>query len=211
MRSPDGEPRMFVDLTSDLAWRDAYRLAIGFINPRPIALVSSISAAGRLNLAPFSFYNMVCANPPVVMFCPSIRRDGSEKDTLRNVRETREFAIATATESFVEAMNACSAELPPDKSEFDLSGLTPIPATRIKPPLVRESPVNIECVLREIMTISDQPGGGSVIFGNIVAMHIADWVLNSRGSVDPMKLKTVGRLGGLNYVPTRDVFSLPRP
>ena len=192
-------------------WRDVYKLCIGFINQRPISLVSTVSTSGEHNLAPFSFYNMVSANPPVVMFCPGAKRDGGLKDSLINARDTGEFVVATVTEPIAEQMNACSAALPHGQSEFDLSGLTPKPATKVKPPLVTESPVNIECTLREIKVISDQPGGSSLVFGDIVAIHIADWLLDSGGSLDPHKLQAVGRLGGLNYCNTQDVFDLPRP
>lgn len=200
----------YIDVSS-ADWREVYKLCIGFINPRPIALVSTVSAGGEHNLAPFSFYNMVSANPPVVMFCPGTKRDGGRKDSLVNAEATGEFVVATVTESIAERMNTCSASLPHGESEFDLSGLTPAPATKVKPPLVAESPVNIECTLREIKVISDQPGGASLVFGDIVAIHCADWLLDADGSVDPRKICTVGRLGGLNYCNTRDVFDLPRP
>ncbi len=200
----------FIDVQK-AAWRDVYKLCIGFINPRPIALVSTVSPDGRHNLAPFSFYNMVSANPPVVMFCPGAKRDGGLKDSLVNAKATGEFVVATVTEPIAEQMNACSANLPHGQSEFDLSGLTPAPATMVKPPLVAESPVNIECRLREIMVISDQPGGSSLVFGDIVAIHCADWLLDAGGAVDPIKIRTVGRLGGLNYCNASDVFDLPRP
>ncbi len=192
-------------------WREVYKLCIGFINPRPIALVSSASADGRPNLAPFSFYNMVCANPPTVMFCPGLQRDGSEKDSLLNVRETGEFVVATATEATAEAMNACSASLPRGRSEWELCGLTPRPAAKVRPALVAESPVNIECRLRDIYVIGEGPGSSSVVFGEIVMLHVADWVLDAGGAVDPCKISTIGRLGGLSYCNTRDEFALPRP
>jgi flavin reductase (DIM6/NTAB) family NADH-FMN oxidoreductase RutF len=200
----------YIDIAS-ADWREVYKLCIGFINPRPIALVSSASAAGEPNLAPFSFYNMVCANPPVVMFCPGFKRDGGQKDTLLNVRETGEFVVATATESTAEGMNACSAGLARGQSEWTLSGLTPRPAAKVRPALVAESPVNIECTLRDIHVIAEGPGGSSVVFGEITAMHVADWALDGTGAVDPRRISTIGRLGGLSYCNTRDEFPLPRP
>lgn len=192
-------------------WRSAYKQLIGIVTPRPVALVSTISKEGCANLAPFSFFNLVSANPPVLVVCPSIKRGGEEKDTLRNIRETGEFVVASATEAIAERMNACSAELPHGQSEFAYSGLTPAPATRVRAALVRESPVNMECVLREIVTISREPGGGSVIFGEISVLHIEDGILDAAGGVDPRKLRTVGRMGGLTYCRTTDVFDLPRP
>ena len=196
---------------SGVSWQDLYRLAISFVQPRPIAWVSSVSAGGVRNLAPFSFYNMVSANPPVVMFVPSIRRDGSEKDTLRNVSATGEFVIVTATEPLAEKMNRCSAEVGPEVDEFELAGLTPAPAKLVKPALVAESPVNLECRLLEIKRFGDQPGAGCLVFGQVCAVHVDDEVLADDGLVDPRKLKAVGRMGRLTYTRTTDQFDLPRP
>jgi flavin reductase (DIM6/NTAB) family NADH-FMN oxidoreductase RutF len=191
---------MFIDMqTGPKPWRDIYRLCIGFINPRPIALVSSISSAGALNLAPFSFYNMVCGNPPIVLFCPTVRRTGGSKDTLANVQATGEFVIATVTADIAAPMNRCAAELPTGESEFAFSGLTPKPAMRVRPPLVAESPVNMECRLRQVVSFGDGPGSGNVVFGDVLALHIDERILGPDGVVDPHKLSTVGRLGGAWY------------
>ena len=192
-------------------WRSLYPLFIGIINPRPIALVSSLSSEGVLNLAPFSFYNMVCARPPVVMFAPGFRRDGRPKDTLANVRASGEFCIATVTDEIVQQCVDCAADLPPDQSEFEFSRLTPVPARHVRPPLVRESPVNLECRVREIVTITEGPGGGSVVFGDIVAAHIDDRLLDEHGVVDPHRLRTVGRLGGKWYCTVTEPYELAIP
>ena len=128
---------MYLDIAAgQKPWRDVYKLCIGFINPRPIALVSTRSPEGLLNLAPFSFYNMVSGNPPVVLFCPPFRRTGGSKDTLANIRATQEFVIATVSAAIADAMVKCASELPYGQSEFEFSGLTPLPATKVKPPLV---------------------------------------------------------------------------
>jgi flavin reductase (DIM6/NTAB) family NADH-FMN oxidoreductase RutF len=191
---------MFIDLrAADADWRAVYKLCIGFINPRPIALVSTVSPHGRTNLAPFSFYNMVSGNPPVVMFCPALRRDGGRKDTLRNVEQMREFVVATATVEIARQMVACGVDLPPDQSEFEFSGLTPAPARRVRPPLVKEALVNIECTLRQIISFGDHGSAGRVVFGDIVALHIRDEIVTPDGSIDPHKLHTVGRMGGAWY------------
>ncbi len=203
---------MYVNIESgEKSWRDVYKLCIGFINPRPIALVSTISPAGVLNVAPFSFYNMVSGNPPVVLFCPTVRRTGGDKDTLQNVKDTGEFAIATVSAKIAEAMNRCAAELPPDQSEFEYAGLTPRPAKLIKPPLVAESPVNIECRLRQIITTGNEAGGGNVVFGDIVALHVADDILDADGLIDPRRLTTVGRLGGSWYANADDTYEMMIP
>ncbi len=195
----------------DADWQAIYKLATSFIQPRPIALVSTVSKAGVCNLAPFSFYNMVSANPPVVMFAPSIQRDGTAKDSLRNVEELGEFVVATVTEALAERMNQCAFRYPPDVDEFEASGLTPRPAQRVKPACVAESPVNIECELIEIKKFGNAPGAGSAIFGRIVALHIDDAVLAEDGLADPAKLQAIGRMGRQTYAKTTQTFDLPRP
>ena len=152
---------MYIDLkNTDKTWRDIYQLAITFVNPRPIAFVSTLGEDGVRNLAPYSFYNMVSANPPVVIFCPSRTRDGSRKDSLRNVEVTREFVVATVTAPMAERMNQAGAPYPPDVDEFEAVGFTPKPSRVVKPSLVAESPVNLECVLDRIVEYGDQPGAG---------------------------------------------------
>lgn len=203
---------MYLDTRNyEANWRDIYKLATTFIQPRPIAFASTISAAGVRNLAPFSFYNMVSANPPVVVFCPGFRRDGSAKHTLVNVRATRQFVIATVSQQIVTPMAACAADLPYGDSEFDFSGLTPTPATKVDPPLVKESPANIECKLRQIVTINEAPGAGSVVFGDILAVHVADDLLDANDVVDPHKLRTVGRLGKRWYCTVTDPYEVEIP
>lgn len=203
---------MFIDVEArERPWVDIYRLCIGFINPRPIALVSTTSAGGILNLAPFSFYTMVSGNPPVVLFCPTQRRTREPKDTLRNVRETGEFVIATVSASIAEAMVKCAAELPFEANEFEFSGLTPAPATKVRPPLVKESPVNMECRLRQIVTTGDDVGGGNAVFGDILAIHVDPAILDARGLVDPHRLATVGRLGGAWYANVERPYEMQIP
>ena len=203
---------MFMDARSYGAnWRDIYKLAISFIQPRPIALVSTLSVDAVRNLAPFSFYNMVSANPPVVMFAPSCRRDATAKDSLHNVEALGEFVVAAVTERLAEQMNQCSFEYPPNTDEFVASGLTPVPAKLVRPWLVGESPVNIECTLVEIKRFGKQAGAGSVVFGQILAIHVEDRVLAPDGLVDPRKLKAIGRMGRDTYTRTGNTFDLPRP
>jgi len=203
---------VYLDVTSgERHWRDVYQLCIGIVNPRPIALVSTRSADGQPNLAPFSFFNLVSANPPVLIVCPSFRRDGRPKHTLMNIRETREFVVAIVTAAIAPAVVRAAAELTREQDEFTFSGLTPAPARHVKPALVHESPVNIECRLRDIVQISDQPGGGSVIFGDLLALHVADWILGPSGRPDPRKLRTVGRLGGQGYCTVSDPYVLEIP
>ena len=203
---------MQIDLTTGAAdWRDVYRLCIGFVNPRPIALVSSISPDGRANVAPFSFYNMVSARPPTVMFCPGLRRDGRPKDSLVNVEATGEFVVATVDESIARQMVASAAELPYGASEFEFSGLTRAPALHVRAPLVAEAPVNVECVLRQIVHLGDGPGSSRVVFGEIRAIHLSDDLLGDDGTIDPHRLRTIGRLGGEWYCTVTEPYTMSVP
>lgn len=192
-------------------WRALYPLFLGFINPRPIALVSSVSPDGVHNLAPFSFYNMVCPRPPVVMFAPGFRRDGSAKDTLDNVRATGEFSIATVTEHIAQQAVDCAADVPRDASEFDFSGLDRMPARHVRAPLVKDAVVNIECRLRDIVSIESGPGGACVVLGDVLALHIDDAILDREGRIDPHRLRTVGRLGGKWYCTVSEPYELLIP
>jgi flavin reductase (DIM6/NTAB) family NADH-FMN oxidoreductase RutF len=196
--------------------QNIYKLMIGAIVPRPIAFVSSLDGRGIRNLAPFSFFNGVSAAPPVVLFCAAVRREdperglGPHKDTLLNVIDTREFVINVVTESIAEKMNLTSAQVPPDVDEFELSGLTPLPSELVKPPRVAESPVQMECRLRQIVEISEKLHGSTIVLGDVLRFHVReDVVENFR--IDADKLAAIGRMGGPTYVRTRDRFDLERP
>lgn len=203
---------MLIELASTgQSWRDIYRLCLSFINPRPIALVSSRAADGSLNLAPYSFYNMVCANPPVVMVSTGLHRDRRPKDTYSNIMATREFVVATVVPTIARPMVACAAELPSGASEFEFSGLTPRPAARVGAMCVAESPVNMECTLRDVISIGEGPGSARMILGNIVAIHVADELIGADGACDPLRLRTVGRLGGKWYADAAEPYELEIP
>jgi flavin reductase (DIM6/NTAB) family NADH-FMN oxidoreductase RutF len=207
-----GGSKMYLDTRDGKAnWRQVYKLAISFIQPRPIALVSTVSPAGVPNLAPFSLYNLVSANPPVVMVAPSLRRDGRHKDTLHNIEATGEFVVATVTGAIVGHANQCAFEYPPEVDEFAKSGLTPRAAKLIRPRLVDESPVNIECSLLEVRRFGDAPGAGSVLFGRILAVHVEDAILADDGAAAPDRLDAIGRMGRSTYTRTSSHFDLPLP
>lgn len=201
---------MYIDLANtEHSWRAMHRLYLSFVQPRPIAFVSTMSEGGKPNLAPFSFYNMLSANPPVVVFSPAFNRHSKPKDTLANIEATKEFVIATVTEPIAERMNICSTEFDHGISEFEKSGLTPLAAKKVKPLLVKESPVNIECKLRQIVSLGDGPGAGQAVFGDIIAVHVDDSMLLEGDMVcDPKKLHAVGRMGGDLYGRTIDHFAL---
>jgi flavin reductase (DIM6/NTAB) family NADH-FMN oxidoreductase RutF len=173
--------------------------------------VSSIDAAGVRNLAPFSFFTGCSTNPPVVCFCSAVRSGPRpNKDTLENIRATGEFVVNVVSEEIAEQMNRTSAEVPPEIDEFALSGLTPLASDLVKPPRVAESKVQMECKLHQIVPVSEQPGGGILVLGEVVRFHVLESVLDA-GKIDPGKLKAIGRMGGPTYVRTHDRFDMQRP
>jgi flavin reductase (DIM6/NTAB) family NADH-FMN oxidoreductase RutF len=184
-----------------------YHALIGVVTPRPIAWVTTVDAGGRVNLAPYSFFNVFGAAPPVVVFSPVLRRDGSRKDTLENVEAVGQFVLNAATADLAEQVNLSSRELPPGESEADLARLTLAPSLRVKPPRIAESPAHLECVLRQVVRI----GSANLVIGEVVLIHVADAVLDERGRVDPRKLRTIARLGGDFYCHSSDLFELKRP
>jgi flavin reductase (DIM6/NTAB) family NADH-FMN oxidoreductase RutF len=190
--------------------RSVYKLLIGSIVPRPIAFVSTISAEGILNLAPFSFFTAASANPPVVCFAPSNPSSGRKKDTLRNIEATGEFVVNVVSETIAEQMNLCSAEFPPEVDEFAVSGLTPVPSDLVKPPRVQESHIHMECRLMQVVYISSKPLGGSLVIGEVIRFHVDDSIVDNY-SIDPGKLRPIGRMGGSTYTRTTDRFDLNRP
>lgn len=194
-----------------LGTRDMYEWMITTIIPRPIAWVSTISPDGVTNLAPFSFFQGVCARPPTLLFCPANDRRGNPKDTLRNIRETREFVVNLVSSAQVEAMNATSATLPYGESEFARFGVDPVPSRRVRPPRVSGSPVAFECELDRIIDVGEGPVAGHVVLGRIVQFHVDDAVLGSDGKPDPERLGLVGRLGRDEYAELGSRFRLSRP
>jgi flavin reductase (DIM6/NTAB) family NADH-FMN oxidoreductase RutF len=192
--------------------RDVYKLMIGAIVPRAIAWVSTVDVDGRPNLAPFSFFTAVCSAPPTIVFCPSVREtDGDHKDTLHNIRATGEFVINFVTEALAEQMNITSTELSPEVNEFERAGLTTALSTVVKAPRVAESPIHFECRLNQVITISDAPGGGSLVIGTVVHMHISDTVYRDHNHIDIAAYKPVGRLAGSGYTRVTDLFDMRRP
>lgn len=191
--------------------RNIYKLLVGAIVPRPIAFVSSLSADGIPNLAPFSFFTAISASPPVICFSPMVRSsDAARKDTLRNIEATREFVVNIVSEDFAEKMNICSGEYPPEVNEFEVSGLTPIPSDAVKPARVKESRIHMECRLVQVVHVSEKFLGGSIVLGEVLRFHVADEIFNDFG-IDPDKLRPIGRMGGPTYTRTTDRFDLRRP
>jgi flavin reductase (DIM6/NTAB) family NADH-FMN oxidoreductase RutF len=192
-------------------YQNVYKLLIGAVVPRPIAFVSTLSRDGIPNLAPFSFFTAVSANPPVVCFCP-VRRPGSNpyKDTLSNILATREFVVNVVSEEFAEKMNACSADFPPEVDEFEASGLTPIASDLVKPPRVAESHIHMECKLYLAIEFGELPGSGNLVLGEVVRFHVDDQYFDDF-KIDPDKLRPIGRMAGATYTRTTDRFDMLRP
>jgi flavin reductase (DIM6/NTAB) family NADH-FMN oxidoreductase RutF len=195
--------------------RQIYKLMTGIIVPRPIALVSTLDAAGNANLAPFSFFAGVGSAPPTVLFCPALRpagtdRPGERKDTLRNVELTREFVINVVSEAIAAQANLTAAEVGPEVDEFKLSGLTPVASEVVHAPRVAESPAQMECKLMQVIYTGDQPASGVIVLGEVVRFHVReDLVEDFR--VDPSGLDAVGRMAGNTWVRTQNRIELIRP
>lgn len=195
----------------DISQRDLYKFMIGGIVPRPIAFVSTISAQGQLNLAPFSFYNGVSSNPPCVVFSITRNNDDSKKDTLKNIEETKELVINSVAEWMAEPMNHCSANFPHGVSEFEKSGLTPLKSDRVKPPRVKESPLQFECTLEKLVEIGDGTvGSATLVIARILKVHVHKPAFQN-GHVILDELKPIARLGGIGYARVTDTFELARP
>lgn len=194
----------------EISHHDRYRLLIGSVLPRPIAWVSTMNAAGQLNLAPFSYFNVVCPTPMTLVFCPAVHSNGRKKDSWRNIEEVPEFVVNITNEDTAEVMNQTSAVLPAGQSEFEWAGLTPAPSQTVRVPRVAESPMAFECTLDRIVVISDQPGGGAAIFGRVRCIYVRDDIYDN-GRIDLSALRPIGRLAGDGYARISDVFSMPRP
>jgi flavin reductase (DIM6/NTAB) family NADH-FMN oxidoreductase RutF len=195
-----------------LPWKSVYKLMIGSILPRPIGWISTVGASGQANLAPFSFFNAVASRPPTVLFCPTIREvDSGPKDTLRNARTTGEFVVNIVTEALAEAMNVTSTEFPPDVDEFQAAGVTAAPSVAVAPPRVAESPIHFECRVQQIVDVGAEPGGGAIVIGRVVHLHVDPSVLVGVDKIELGALRPIGRLSGAGYCRVTDVFQMPRP
>lgn len=195
----------------DLDTQEIYQWMISTITPRPIAWVSTISNEGKTNLAPFSFFQGVCAQPPTLMFVPVNNRAGGKKDTVRNIEAVPEFVVNLVSRELGQRMSDTATMLPHGESEFEAFGIAPAPSTQVRPPRVAAAPVAFECSLQQIVHIGEGPLAANVIFGNILTVHVRDDVLGADGKPAADKLDLIGRMGGEDYVTTRDRFTIERP
>lgn len=196
--------------STDKDRRTLYKLIIGTIVPRPIAWVSSVSAAGQVNLAPFSYFNGVCPLPPTLAFTVG-DREGEMKDTSRNIAEVGEFTVHIVSESVAERMNVTCGEYGAHIDEFVEAGLTAVPGTMVRTPRVAEALVAMECRLSHHLRVGEPPQQSSHILGEVLYWHIDDSVIDERHRILPDRLLAVGRLGGNEYSRIRDRFEMPRP
>ncbi len=199
---------MELDLENEYADR-AYQILASLVTPRPIALVTTLSEDGCVNAAPFSFFNLLGADPPICAFAPGDRDDGTPKDTARNVRSSHEFVVNLVDEAMAGAMNQCAATLPFGESELTDAGLHTLPSSGVTPPRISESPASLECV--EWGTL--QIGGNRVVIGLIKRVHLRDELFDAdRKRVKADKLDLIGRMASPHwYCRTTDRFELIRP
>ena len=193
--------------------RSNYHLMISGIVPRPIAFVSSISKNEEINLAPYSFFNGFGANPPIVGFSPALSgRTGLPKDTLLNIKETKEFTISIANSKMVGQVSLSSCEYTRDVDEFDKTGLSKESSLIVKPPFIKESSFSMECKLYDIIDLGNKPASGNLILGEIVMFHISEDILNENNQVDPTLLDAISRMGGSWYSKSnKGLFEFKKP
>ena len=190
--------------------RDIYQHMVNLITPRPIAWVTTVSESGVANLAPFSFFNGVGANPPTLMFCPVNRRNGSHKHSLINAMATREFVVHVVSFDLAETMNKTSADFDEETSEIKAIGIETVDSVQVASPRIKAAPAAFECKVDRIIHLSEGPAAANIVIGQVVMMHIRDDILGDDGLADPAKLDAVGRLGRSDYARTTDRFSLER-
>lgn len=185
---------------TEIAKPKLHQLLLGSIAPRPIAFASTIDKHGKPNLSPFSFFNVFGVNPTTLIFSPSRRgRDNTTKHTYENVKDVSEVVINVVTREIVQQVSLASTEYPEGINEFLKSGLTMIPSVRVKPFRVKESPVQFECKVREVIETGDQGGAGNLVVCEILMIHVDEAILDENGVIDPQKIRLVGRMGGDHY------------
>jgi len=183
--------------------RQVYRLLVGSVVPRPIGWASTVNAKGITNLAPFSFFTVVCVVPPMISLTIARNPDGSEKHTLKNVRETGEFCFNVVTHPVWKEMVDSANAFPEGDSEFSETGLTPIPSVKVRPPRVKEVPIHFECKLHQVIEFG--PHRHPLVIGEVVYIHV-DPACMTNGYIDMRKLDPVGRLNGFRYATLGEIL-----
>ena len=193
-------------------WVDIYHLMNSIVQPRPIAWISSVSDRGTVNLAPFSYFNICSMNPPIISNSIFFNRDGSEKDTLKNIKATGKYVVGTVSFQAAEKANISSAPYDSDVSEFDEAGVQPIFRGPGEPPFISESPVQLECELHQTIPLGQGAGVGTLVLGNVKKIHLSTQLkhIEWKNGIAPEIMDNVGRMGGDFYTKTSDVFQMPR-
>lgn len=203
---------MTIDFAS-LTPREAYQYLSASVAPRPICFASTVDKHGNVNLSPYSFFNVVSGDPPMMVFAPQLSgRDGSSKDTLNNVMEVPEVVINVVNHALVEQMSLTSTAYPANVNEFVKAGLTQVESDVIQPPRVGESPVAFECIVDRVIALGDGPMAGNMVLARAVRVHVREEYL-TEGKLDPTLLDLVGRMGGSDYVRANGnaLFEIPKP
>ena len=198
----------------DISTKDLHGYLLSSVGPRPIALVSTIDNEERPNLSPFSFFNVFSANPPIAIFSPARRvRNNTTKHTLQNASLTKEVVINVVSFPIVEQTSLSSTEYKEGVNEFIKSGFTPIESIEVKPYRVKESPVQMECIVKDIISLGEEGGAGNLVVCEIVKMHISENILNEHHKIDPNKIDLVGRMGGNWYcrASNTSLFEVQKP
>jgi flavin reductase (DIM6/NTAB) family NADH-FMN oxidoreductase RutF len=191
-----------------------HKYILGAVAPRPIAFASTIDNDGNLNLSPFSFFNAFSANPPILIFSPARRvRGNTIKHTLENILENKEVVISIVTAEMAHQVSLSSSDFPKGVNEFEKAGFTPVKSEKVKPFCLKESPVNFECKVNQIISLGDEGGAGNLVICEILKIHINEDILDSEKNIDPLKLSALSRLGGNWYgKATKDsLFQLAKP
>ena len=199
--------------TSEATTREIQSVLTSAIAPRPIAFASTVDKDGNPNLAPFSFFNAFGANPPVLVFSPARRgKDGTTKHTYDNIKEVPEVVINMVSFDMVEQVSLASADFPKEANEFEKAGFTAIPSDSIRPFRVKESPVQFECTVQQVIETGLEGGAGNLVICHISKIHINEHVLDSNEGLDAQLLDLVGRMGGDDYIRTsKALFTIPKP
>lgn len=186
---------------------------LGAVSPRPIAFASTVDKEGNVNLSPFSFFNVFSANPPVLVFSPARRgRDNTTKHTYENILEVKEVVINIVSYDMVQQASLASTEYPKGVNEFIKSGFTELPSEMVTPPRVAEAPAQIECIVKDVISLGKEGGAGNLVICEVVMLHLREDILDENKNIDPFKIDTVSRLGGNWYSRAKSgLFEVPKP
>ncbi|MEL6809942.1 MAG: flavin reductase family protein [Bacteroidota bacterium] len=186
---------------------------LGAVAPRPICFASTVDAEGNVNLAPYSFFNVFSANPPIMIFSPARRvRGNTTKHTLENIWETKEVVINIVSHAMVQQMSLSSTEYAKGVNEFIKAGFTELPSEKVAPPRVAEAPVQFECKVNDVIALGNEGGAGNLVIAEVVQLHVDESILDTDGRIDPRKIDTVSRLGGNWYSRAKEgLFEVEKP